>query len=456
MRSRERRVQRGIRRSLMSHDVFISYSSKDKLIADSVCATLEGRRIRCFIAPRDILPGVPYAEALIDGIDGSRLVVLVFSESANVSTQVAREIERACSKGLVIIPFRIEDAPMSKEMEYYLSSPHWLDALTPPLQQHLEHLAETVGLLLDRGTGSRPVRPGGDLPAAPIDEAQPTLVHPGHPPAASQGEPGIQPSRHYAAVAMGGVRAWLKHRGQDGTRRATVVIAGAIACAILSLVILEVARLAIQSQSASSARETASATQVQKRQIQEAVALALRTTQLQQGELPGALGANAPAIESDSPASVVVLDSTRSMAQQPVAAALEAYLSQNPPDGRTGLLSFNSAGALVLPLGRYSVAQLMTQASSIAFNGTSTNTIGGIRYALEAAALLGDSTRIILMTDGLNNPGPGVEERPLTQSEASRIDVLVLGDTRSPLPDSTVTFRSLSAFVPPEELVQIY
>ena len=42
----------------MAHDVFISYSAKDKTTADGVCATLEAKGIRCWIAPRDILPGM--------------------------------------------------------------------------------------------------------------------------------------------------------------------------------------------------------------------------------------------------------------------------------------------------------------------------------------------------------------------------------------------------------------
>ena len=134
----------------MAHDVFISYADKDKAVADAVCAVLERRRIRCFITPRDVIPGVPYAEALIEGIDGSRVLVLVFSGHANTSSQVARAVERACGKGLIIVPFRIEDVPMSKEMEYYLSSLHWLDALTPPLERHTEQLGETVALLLAR------------------------------------------------------------------------------------------------------------------------------------------------------------------------------------------------------------------------------------------------------------------------------------------------------------------
>ena len=51
----------------MAHDVFISYSTKDKPTADAACAALEAKGIRCWIAPRDILPGSDWGEAIIDG-----------------------------------------------------------------------------------------------------------------------------------------------------------------------------------------------------------------------------------------------------------------------------------------------------------------------------------------------------------------------------------------------------
>jgi len=137
----------------MAHDVFISYSSKDKPVADAVCATLESNGVRCWIAPRDVAPGVAYAESLVNGLSHSRLMVLVFSANSNRSPQVLREVERAVSKGLPILPLRIEDAPMSQEMEYYISSQHWLDALTPPLEQHLSRLCEGVKALLSSQAG---------------------------------------------------------------------------------------------------------------------------------------------------------------------------------------------------------------------------------------------------------------------------------------------------------------
>ena len=148
----------------MAHEVFISYSSKDKAIADAVCAKLENNQIRCWIAPRDILPGTEYGQALVDAIKKSRAVVLVLSSNSNVSPQVMREIERAVSNGIPIIPLRIENITPSESMEYYLSSVHWLDAITPPIEQHLDKLTDTVIRII-----GREVSPGektGDLPVA--------------------------------------------------------------------------------------------------------------------------------------------------------------------------------------------------------------------------------------------------------------------------------------------------
>jgi hypothetical protein len=144
----------------MSHDVFISYSSKDKPTADAACAALESRGIRCWIAPRDVFPGEEYAASLVRALHESRVMVLVFSSGANRSPQVLREVERAVSRGVPILPLRIEDVPPSEAMEYYISSRHWLDALNPPLEQHLVRLADTVKFLLSSaGNDAPPHRP---------------------------------------------------------------------------------------------------------------------------------------------------------------------------------------------------------------------------------------------------------------------------------------------------------
>src|SRR5580765_3741795 len=122
----------------MAHDVFISYASSDKVVADAVCSQLESiHRIRCWIAPRDVTPGASWAESIIDALDGSKIMVLIFSSNANASMQ----IERAVHKGINIIPLRIENTLPTKTLEYFISAPHWLDALSVPLEQHIEKLA---------------------------------------------------------------------------------------------------------------------------------------------------------------------------------------------------------------------------------------------------------------------------------------------------------------------------
>jgi hypothetical protein len=143
----------------VSFDVFVSYASKDKVIADAVCARLEASGIRCWIAPRDIVAGTSYGEAIIDAIHGAKVMVLVFSSSANASGHIPKEVERAVSSGVAILPFRIEDVAPGKSLDYFIGSVHWLDAMTPPMEKHLDFLAATVHKLIPAKGGE--TTPGG-------------------------------------------------------------------------------------------------------------------------------------------------------------------------------------------------------------------------------------------------------------------------------------------------------
>ena len=143
----------------MNPRVFISHSSKDKAVGDAACARLEARGHRCWIAPRDILPGREWGEAIVEGIAASKVFVLIFSANANESPQIRREIERAVHHGLIVVPFRIEDVAPAGSLEYFMSVPHWLDAMTPPLDRHLDELAEVVGRLLAEGVDARDLAP---------------------------------------------------------------------------------------------------------------------------------------------------------------------------------------------------------------------------------------------------------------------------------------------------------
>ena len=95
----------------MAHDVFVSHSEKDKAVAEAVVARLETESVSCWVAPRDIVPGADWGESIIDAIESSRIMILIFTQSANASPQIKREVERAVNKGVYIIPFRINDIP---------------------------------------------------------------------------------------------------------------------------------------------------------------------------------------------------------------------------------------------------------------------------------------------------------------------------------------------------------
>jgi TIR domain len=199
----------------VAHDVFVSYSSKDKTIADAVCARLEARGIRCWIAPRDVRPGFPYGEEIIDAIHGCRVMVLVLSSHANASAHIPKEIERAVSRGLPIIPVRVEDVTPGKSLDYFIGSVHWLDAFTPPLEQHLESLANTIRTIL-------PQRPRVVPPAvesAPVPLQPPPLVKsPGSPTRRKWLFPAIAAA--VAALALVGWFVWGRSNQSETAGRA--------------------------------------------------------------------------------------------------------------------------------------------------------------------------------------------------------------------------------------------
>jgi formylglycine-generating enzyme required for sulfatase activity/dienelactone hydrolase len=143
----------------MTYQVFVCHSSKDKQVADAACAALEEQGIGCWIAPRDVLAGLEYGEAIVDAISACQIVLLIFSGHANNSPQVRREIERSVSKGKTIIPFRIEDVLPAGAMEFALSNTHWLDALQPPVERHLPTLCRTVSTLIQRSSPVKTISP---------------------------------------------------------------------------------------------------------------------------------------------------------------------------------------------------------------------------------------------------------------------------------------------------------
>jgi TolB-like protein/tetratricopeptide (TPR) repeat protein len=146
-------------------DVFISYASHDKAVAESVCKALESAGLICWIAPRDVVPGESFAGAIVHAIDATRVIVLVLSEHAAISQHVLREVERASSKRHPVIAFRIDLAPMPADLEYFLNTSQWLDASAAGVNHALPRLVNAVQSALAQPSTGAHVNPVAPAPA---------------------------------------------------------------------------------------------------------------------------------------------------------------------------------------------------------------------------------------------------------------------------------------------------
>jgi len=134
----------GISGGVTSRTVFLSYASHDTEIANTVCKELEGRGIRCWIAPRDVKPGAQYADAIVRAINECKVLLIVLSQNAVVSSHVGKEVERASSKHKQIIALRIDAAPLTPALEYFLSESQWVDIPALGMQAALGKIADVI------------------------------------------------------------------------------------------------------------------------------------------------------------------------------------------------------------------------------------------------------------------------------------------------------------------------
>lgn len=169
-------------------DVFISYSSQDEATADAVQKVLENASLGCWIAPRNIIPGQKYAEAILDAIDQCRVFLLVLSAASNLSPQVEMEVNRAASQNKTILSFRLDQGALSKSLEYYLGNRHWLEASNPPVEQHFQALISAVGQLLAANETGPELLPVSEKQPAPAAMPQ-VPKKPVQPPTASAAQP---------------------------------------------------------------------------------------------------------------------------------------------------------------------------------------------------------------------------------------------------------------------------
>ena len=102
--------------------VFISYSSKNRDIADAFKNLLNKNNIDTWMAPHDIPVGSKYASVIGKSIKNCSCFLLLLTHDSQGSIWVAKEVERAINYKKIIVPVQLEDVILNDEFEMYLST----------------------------------------------------------------------------------------------------------------------------------------------------------------------------------------------------------------------------------------------------------------------------------------------------------------------------------------------
>lgn len=128
--------------------VFISHSSEDAGVAEKVCRTLEAAGLATWICSRDIQPGQTWAGAISEGLEQAGALVLLFTANANGSEHVLREVDLAVKQKVPILPVRLDNTPLRREVEYYINVAHWIAAPEGRIEPLLEKITDGCHSLL--------------------------------------------------------------------------------------------------------------------------------------------------------------------------------------------------------------------------------------------------------------------------------------------------------------------
>jgi hypothetical protein len=191
----------------MSGHVFISHGSENRDEANALCGFIEARGVKCWIAPRDVRPGIDYSEELQAAIEGCAAFVVLVTDMANKSPYVRAETEMAFSSHKPIFPVRQADVKPAAGLALFLKIRHWTDAFG----KHRDAAMDRLALELQTVVGVQSVTPApvptpapAPVPApTPPAAAPPPLAAPPAPAPAPAPAPTTPPSQERLEAAIG-------------------------------------------------------------------------------------------------------------------------------------------------------------------------------------------------------------------------------------------------------------
>jgi TIR domain len=165
----------------VSAPIFISFSSKDQEIAETIYQALEARSLDCWIAVRDVPPGENFQEAIVRALRAARVMVLVFTSNANNSDEVKKELVLAGRHRVTVVPVRVEDVVPGDAFVYEFATRQWVD-LFKDWEREIERLAAQIRHILQNSkagvndTAQAPAVASPPLTLKPSSSRQPMIL----------------------------------------------------------------------------------------------------------------------------------------------------------------------------------------------------------------------------------------------------------------------------------------
>jgi hypothetical protein len=177
----------------MAGHVFISHGSENRDEANALCAYIESRGVKAWIAPRDVRPGIDYSEELQAAIETCAAFVVLVTDMANKSPYVRAETEMAFSSHKPIFPVRQADIKPAAGLALFLKIRHWTDAFGKHRDSAMERLALELQTVVGVATPAAAAPAPASVPA-PVPVPVPPPSPPPPPPLPEPAPPAPAPA----------------------------------------------------------------------------------------------------------------------------------------------------------------------------------------------------------------------------------------------------------------------
>ncbi len=161
----------------MSANIFISFASPDRKIANVLCNALETRGFDCWISSRNIRPGENFQVSIVQAIRRAKILLLVFTENSNKSEEMTKELALASQQKLIVIPLRVEDVTPNEAFSYEFATRQWIDFFADwefAMDQLSMRISDAVGI--QHPLAANAAAATLEAPVAPIIEAAPLVA----------------------------------------------------------------------------------------------------------------------------------------------------------------------------------------------------------------------------------------------------------------------------------------